>query len=135
MNEVGLDPGIDHMLAMQCFDEIRQLGGKVCALYHLPVEEGLCPLPPPCRKSKQEKQQQPAGVVGLAIPLAGVVGLASPLAVVVGLVSSLWLWVWPSCWLGLWVWPSSCSCGSGHPAGWGCGSGQPAVVVGMGSTF
>ena len=39
MNEVGLDPGIDHMLAMQCFDEIRQLGGKVCALHHLLVEE------------------------------------------------------------------------------------------------
>ncbi|KAK7102549.1 alpha-aminoadipic semialdehyde synthase, mitochondrial-like [Littorina saxatilis] len=29
MNEVGVDPGIDHMLAMQCFDEVRQLGGKI----------------------------------------------------------------------------------------------------------
>ncbi|XP_050705954.1 alpha-aminoadipic semialdehyde synthase, mitochondrial-like [Eriocheir sinensis] len=29
VNEVGLDPGIDHMLAMQCFDEITQGGGKV----------------------------------------------------------------------------------------------------------
>ena len=30
MNEVGVDPGIDHMLAMQCFDEVQQAGGKVC---------------------------------------------------------------------------------------------------------
>ncbi|KAL8567459.1 hypothetical protein ACOMHN_010050 [Nucella lapillus] len=29
LNEVGVDPGIDHMLAMQCFDEIKNLGGKV----------------------------------------------------------------------------------------------------------
>jgi len=29
MNEVGLDPGIDHMLAMECFDEVRAHGGKV----------------------------------------------------------------------------------------------------------
>lgn len=29
MNEVGLDPGIDHMLAMECFDEIKNAGGKV----------------------------------------------------------------------------------------------------------
>lgn len=29
MNEVGVDPGIDHMLSMQCFDEIKQLGGKI----------------------------------------------------------------------------------------------------------
>uniref|UniRef100_H2Y796 Uncharacterized protein n=1 Tax=Ciona savignyi TaxID=51511 RepID=H2Y796_CIOSA len=27
--EVGLDPGIDHMLAMQCFEDIQQRGGKV----------------------------------------------------------------------------------------------------------
>ena len=29
LNEVGLDPGIDHMLAAQCFDEVRSNGGKV----------------------------------------------------------------------------------------------------------
>ncbi len=29
LNEVGVDPGIDHMLAMQCFDEVRGKGGKV----------------------------------------------------------------------------------------------------------
>jgi len=30
VNEVGLDPGIDHLLAMECFDEIHSHGGKVC---------------------------------------------------------------------------------------------------------
>jgi Saccharopine dehydrogenase and related proteins len=29
LNEVGLDPGIDHLLAMECFDEVHQAGGKV----------------------------------------------------------------------------------------------------------
>ncbi len=29
MNEVGLDPGVDHMLAMQCIDEVHNKGGKV----------------------------------------------------------------------------------------------------------
>ncbi|KAE8737345.1 hypothetical protein FOCC_FOCC017194 [Frankliniella occidentalis] len=29
VNEVGLDPGIDHLLAMECFEEVRQGGGKV----------------------------------------------------------------------------------------------------------
>ncbi|XP_005100303.1 alpha-aminoadipic semialdehyde synthase, mitochondrial [Aplysia californica] len=29
MNEVGVDPGIDHMLAMECFDEVKRAGGKV----------------------------------------------------------------------------------------------------------
>lgn len=29
VNEVGVDPGIDHMLAMQCFDEIKHAGGKI----------------------------------------------------------------------------------------------------------
>ena len=27
--EVGLDPGIDHMLAMECFKDIEDRGGKV----------------------------------------------------------------------------------------------------------
>lgn len=29
LNEVGLDPGIDHLLAMECFDQIHEAGGKV----------------------------------------------------------------------------------------------------------
>ncbi|PIC37692.1 hypothetical protein B9Z55_016231 [Caenorhabditis nigoni] len=29
MNEAGLDPGIDHMLAMECFDDIREHGGRI----------------------------------------------------------------------------------------------------------
>ena len=29
VNEVGLDPGIDHMLAMECFEEVHRAGGKV----------------------------------------------------------------------------------------------------------
>ncbi|XP_015600808.2 alpha-aminoadipic semialdehyde synthase, mitochondrial [Cephus cinctus] len=29
LNEVGLDPGIDHLLALECFDDIRQAGGKI----------------------------------------------------------------------------------------------------------
>ena len=29
MNEIGLDPGIDHMLAMKCIDEVHSKGGKV----------------------------------------------------------------------------------------------------------
>ncbi|XP_035212536.1 alpha-aminoadipic semialdehyde synthase, mitochondrial-like, partial [Stegodyphus dumicola] len=28
VNEVGLDPGIDHLLAMECFDEIKLNGGR-----------------------------------------------------------------------------------------------------------
>lgn len=28
MNEIGLDPGIDHMSAMKTIDEIRDKGGK-----------------------------------------------------------------------------------------------------------
>jgi alpha-aminoadipic semialdehyde synthase len=27
--ELGLDPGIDHMLAMECFDDVKEEGGKV----------------------------------------------------------------------------------------------------------
>ncbi|XP_056000894.1 alpha-aminoadipic semialdehyde synthase, mitochondrial-like isoform X3 [Ostrea edulis] len=29
MNEMGVDPGIDHMLAMECFDEVKHAGGKI----------------------------------------------------------------------------------------------------------
>lgn len=28
--EIGLDPGIDHLLAMNCFDSVAESGGKVC---------------------------------------------------------------------------------------------------------
>ena len=28
-NEIGLDPGIDHMLALQCINEVHNKGGKV----------------------------------------------------------------------------------------------------------
>jgi len=33
MNELGLDPGIDHMSAMQRINEIRNKGGKITAFY------------------------------------------------------------------------------------------------------
>lgn len=33
MNELGLDPGIDHMSAMQRIDQIRAKGGKITAFY------------------------------------------------------------------------------------------------------
>ena len=36
-NEIGLDPGIDHMLAMQCIDEVHDKGGKVCHLHVSPL--------------------------------------------------------------------------------------------------
>ena len=29
VNEVGVDPGIDHLLAMECFDSVKDHGGKV----------------------------------------------------------------------------------------------------------
>ncbi|XP_065178945.1 alpha-aminoadipic semialdehyde synthase, mitochondrial-like isoform X2 [Sycon ciliatum] len=29
LNELGLDPGIDHLLAMQCIDEVRDHGGEI----------------------------------------------------------------------------------------------------------
>ena len=29
VNEVGLDPGIDHLLAMECFDQIHEAGGII----------------------------------------------------------------------------------------------------------
>ncbi|XP_013412540.1 alpha-aminoadipic semialdehyde synthase, mitochondrial isoform X2 [Lingula anatina] len=31
VNEVGVDPGIDHMLAMECFDNVTEKGGKVAS--------------------------------------------------------------------------------------------------------
>ena len=31
MNEVGLDPGIDHLYAVKTIDEVHAKGGKVCA--------------------------------------------------------------------------------------------------------
>lgn len=38
MNEIGLDPGIDHMLAMQCFDEVHNKGGKVRDVLETKIE-------------------------------------------------------------------------------------------------
>ena len=32
LQEVGLDPGIDHLLAMECIDGIKEDGGKVSCL-------------------------------------------------------------------------------------------------------
>ena len=29
LNEIGLDPGIDHLLAAQCFDEMREAGSRI----------------------------------------------------------------------------------------------------------
>ena len=29
LNEIGLDPGIDHFLAMQCIDDVQDHGGEV----------------------------------------------------------------------------------------------------------
>ncbi len=39
VNEVGVDPGVDHLLAMQCFDEIHTGGGKVNS--QIPTNIGL----------------------------------------------------------------------------------------------
>lgn len=33
LNEIGLDPGIDHMSAMQIIDKIKNLGGEITAFY------------------------------------------------------------------------------------------------------
>ena len=42
LNEVGLDPGIDHMLAAQCFDEVHSMGGKVN--YHVNISVHCLPV-------------------------------------------------------------------------------------------
>lgn len=34
VNEVGLDPGIDHLLAMELIDSVHAQGGKVAKLSH-----------------------------------------------------------------------------------------------------
>lgn len=43
VNEVGLDPGIDHLLAMECFDQVVSNGGKITSFVSycggLPVPE------------------------------------------------------------------------------------------------
>ena len=38
MNEVGLDPGIDHLLAMECFDDAKAEG----AVVRLACEHSRC---------------------------------------------------------------------------------------------
>ena len=35
-NEIGFDPGIDHMLTKQCVDEVHEKGGKVYFVHLLP---------------------------------------------------------------------------------------------------
>jgi len=42
VNEVGVDPGIDHMLAMECFDEVKQAGGKVGREFWLVLTNLVC---------------------------------------------------------------------------------------------
>lgn len=32
LNEIGLDPGIDHLYAIKTIDEVHEKGGKVCSL-------------------------------------------------------------------------------------------------------
>ncbi len=32
MNEIGLDPGIDHLYAVKIIDEVHEKGGKVCPI-------------------------------------------------------------------------------------------------------
>jgi len=34
MNEIGLDPGIDHLYAVKTIDEVHEKGGKVSFLPH-----------------------------------------------------------------------------------------------------
>jgi saccharopine dehydrogenase-like NADP-dependent oxidoreductase len=34
LNEVGLDPGIDHMSAMQIIDKVKKFGGEMKAFYY-----------------------------------------------------------------------------------------------------
>ncbi len=41
MNEIGLDPGLDHMSAMQIIDRIRDKGAKCYFLNHFVVD--CCP--------------------------------------------------------------------------------------------
>ena len=36
--EIGLDPGIDHLLAMNCFDSVTEAGGKVSVRPASPFE-------------------------------------------------------------------------------------------------
>lgn len=45
VNEVGLDPGIDHMLAMECFNDAKAEGAVVRATFNPPFN----PSPPVLR--------------------------------------------------------------------------------------
>lgn len=33
LQEIGLDPGIDHLFAMECFDQVKELRGEVGATF------------------------------------------------------------------------------------------------------
>ena len=47
MNEVGVDPGIDHLLAMECFDDVKDHGGKVMRTESLVVSSLFITSPMP----------------------------------------------------------------------------------------
>jgi saccharopine dehydrogenase-like NADP-dependent oxidoreductase len=34
MNEIGVDPGVDHLYALKTINEVHALGGKVCKFIH-----------------------------------------------------------------------------------------------------
>lgn len=35
LNEVGVDPGVDHLYAIKTISEVHEKGGKVCEFYHI----------------------------------------------------------------------------------------------------
>ena len=37
MNEIGIDPGIDHLYAVKTIGEVHEKGGKVCSLFTFTV--------------------------------------------------------------------------------------------------
>jgi len=39
LNEVGMDPGIDHLYAVKTIGEVHEKGGKVCCYIKPPVVE------------------------------------------------------------------------------------------------
>jgi saccharopine dehydrogenase-like NADP-dependent oxidoreductase len=42
LNEVGVDPGVDHLYAVKTIDEVHEKGGKVCA----PISTEILPKGP-----------------------------------------------------------------------------------------
>lgn len=41
VSEVGLDPGLDHMLAMECIDKAKEVGATVSLVELLPLPSGF----------------------------------------------------------------------------------------------